>query len=137
MLAKILSNTYAKLGIAAIIIVAVGFAYFQVRGLYLEALDNSRQIGYNTATIEKQEEMLKQRAELDLLRESQIVINSIEKKKLQDELASLRAQRREIEKRLYRDNDLDILLQARPEWILKLVQEGTNDRLQEIEEITQ
>lgn len=137
MLAKILSNTYAKLGIAAVIIVAIGFAYFQVRGLYLEALDNARKIGYNNATIEKQEEMLQQRAELELLRESQQIINSLEKQKLEEELASIRAQRREIEKRLYRDNDLDILLQARPEWVLKLVQEGTNDRLQELEEITQ
>lgn len=128
---------YLKGGAALLVLVLLFFAYNHFKSMYDSSIKSAREAGRQAEVVRSQDALLKQRQEIDFQNQQQRLANGLERDRLEAELRLLRQQRREIENRLYKDNELDILLQARPDWILSIIQEGTNARLEELERITQ
>jgi hypothetical protein len=133
----VLYKSYLKGGGALLFLILMFLAYNHFKGVYDSAIQSAREAGRQAEVVRSQEALLKQRQEIDFQNQQQRLANMLERDRLEAELRLLRQQRREIENRLYKDNELDILLQARPDWILSIIQEGTDARLEELERVTQ
>ena len=121
---------YIKLGIAAAVVVAIGFAYFQAKHWYDSAIEEAKMQGRQEVVIEQQQIITRTIVEEQKLNEE-------EKQELRKQILAQRKQVEELRRKLQVDHELDALLQAKPGLVLKAVQNGTNKVLAEFEEITE
>ena len=120
------------LKIGALVAVGAGLIYagIYVRGLYKEAISTAKEQG-------RQEIILEQTFLRDQMLAEQETLDKEARDNLQKVIVQKNRELRDLERKLQIEHNLDRLLQAKPEWILKLVQNGTNEKLTELEEITQ
>jgi uncharacterized protein HemX len=123
-------KSYLKAAAVAAIAVAIGYGAIYVRGMYKEALKSAEEKG-------RQEVVLEQRELSARIIEEETQENEVAKKELRRIIATKNREIQDLERKLQIEHDLDRLLQAKPGLILKIVQEGTNNRMTELEEITQ
>lgn len=118
--------------IGALTLVGAGLIYgaIYVRGLYKDALSIAKENG-------RQEIIQEQIFFRDQMLIEQEQLNNNARQELQKIIIQKNREVRDLQKQLQIEHDLDRLLQAKPEWILKIVQKGTNEKLNEFEEITQ
>lgn len=121
---------YIKAGLVVLLIVGIGFVYFQAKHWFSESI--------NTAVEQGRQEVLA--AQQRLINEAVLAEreqNNQELGNLRKELQSTESEVNALRKKLQVDHELDALLQAKPGLVLKAVQNGTNEVLQDFEEITQ
>lgn len=121
---------WLKIGTAAVIVAGLVYAGIYVRGMYKDALANAEEKG-------RQEVIIEQTFLRDRMLAEQNYLDKEAKEELQKIIIQKNREVRDLQRKLQIEHDLDRLLQAKPEWILKLVQKGTNEKLTELEEITQ
>lgn len=123
-------KTYLKAFIIGLFITGLSYGTIYVRGLYKAAIQTAEEKGRQEVLLEQQELSAR-------IIEEETQVNEEAKKELRKIIASKNKEIQDLERKLQIEHDLDRLLQAKPGLILKVVQEGTNDRLIELEEITQ
>jgi len=121
---------WLKIGTAAVVVAGLVYAGIYVRGMYKDALANAEEKG-------RQEVIIEQTFLRDRMLAEQNYLDKEAKEELQKIIIQKNREVRDLQRKLQIEHDLDRLLQAKPEWILKLVQKGTNEKLTELEEITQ
>ena len=123
-------KNFAKLGLVLLLVLGSIYGYVYVRGLYETAIKNAQELGRQE--IIRNQEMLKS----DILKEQE-EINRVAKEELKTVIIEQNKEIKDLERKLQIEHDLDRLLQAKPGLILNIVQKGTNEKLQDLEEITQ
>jgi len=120
------------LKIGALTLVGAGFIYagIYVKGLYKEAVSSAKEQG-------RQEVIIEQTYLRDQMLNEQKTLDEEARDNLEKVIIQKNREVRDLERKLQIEHNLDRLLQAKPEWILKIVQKGTNEKLIELEEITQ
>lgn len=138
MLTKILLpyKSKIKLGLIGLVIIGIIFAYFQVQSMYTSAIKEAKQAGVQQAELEYKNRLIKLREETEAEISLQRLENTIERERLGGQIQNLRFRAREAERKLLLDTEFDIMLQARPDFVLEIVQEATIEQLNKLEEIT-
>lgn len=138
MLTKILLpyKSQIKVGLIGLFFIGIVFAYFQVQSMYDSAIKEAKEAGAQQAELEYKNRLLKLREETEAEIASQRLENIVERERLEAQIQNLRARAREAERKLLLDTEFDIMLQARPDFVLEIVQETTIEQLNKLEEIT-
>lgn len=122
-------KTYILAGLGALIVSGLTYGAYKVYTYHIETVKKAEIAAENKVIRTLQEARI--RREDELLGEAEE-----ERKRLEVVIASERAKVRRLEEQLLIEHDLDRLLQAKPELILRRVNAGTKEVFKELEEIT-
>lgn len=120
---------YIKAGLVIALAGAVVFVYFQAKHWYSESIAAAVEQG-------RQEVMATQARLLNEAERRGREANTQEVENLREELSSSKSEVTSLRRKLQVDHELDALLQAKPGLVLKAVQKGTNEVLQDFEDVT-
>lgn len=131
MLPKFLAPYKAYLVVAILLLFVAGgvFLYFQAKHRYEMAIEAAAEAGRQEVLIE-QERIVNREVSKALEK------NDEEVRVLREEIRSKNSEVNALRRKLQVDHELDALLQAKPGLVLKAVQNGTNQVLEDFEEIT-
>ena len=123
-------GTIIKWSVIGMIVVALGVGAKTAYNYHLDEINKA--IEQTQTRIVLEQEQARKAFEQELREESKL-----EKEKIQKELDLERKKVTDLQRMLLIDHDLDRLLQRKPGLILTRVNEGTEEVLKELEELTQ
>lgn len=123
-------GTIVKWSVIGMIVVALGVGAKTAYNYHLDEINKA--IEQTQTRIVLEQEQARKAFEQELREESKL-----EKEKIQKELDLERKKVTDLQRMLLIDHDLDRLLQRKPGLILTRVNEGTEEVLKELEELTQ